>query len=93
MTISEIKNKVLEIVSDYPISKIMLFGSRATQNNRNDSDVDLIIEFYENISLLTLSDIKIRLQDLLGLDVDIIHGPLDGTELIEIDKVVELYAA
>jgi len=93
VTIEVIKNKVMEVVSDYPISKIMLFGSRALQLNRDDSDVDLIIEFYETVSLLTLSSIKNRLEDILGLEVDVIHGPLDGTELIEIDKVVELYAS
>lgn len=45
MTTEMIKNSVLSIVNEYPIKKIILFGSRAEGINREDSDVDLIMEF------------------------------------------------
>lgn len=93
MTIEELKEKMLFVIEDYPIEKISLFGSRANGTNREDSDVDLIIEFNKPISLLTLSSIKIKLEEALELDVDIVHGPMKETDLLEIDKVVEIYAA
>lgn len=88
-----IKEKVLLIAEEYPVKRIVLFGSRAEETNRENSDVDLIMEFFEPISLLTLSDIKLRLEGLLGLEVDIVHGPIRDGDLIEVGKEIELYAA
>ena len=93
MTIENLKEVMILISKKYPIEKVYLFGSRAEGTNKNDSDVDLIIEFSKRVSLLMLSSIKIELEELLQLEVDIVHGPLRETDLIEVKKVVELYAA
>lgn len=93
MDIKTIQTIVSKIANDYPIKKITLFGSRANNTNRTDSDVDLIIEFKTPVSLLTLSKIRLRLEEMLKLSVDIIHGPLRTDDLLEIDKEVELYVA
>jgi len=88
-----LKEKIYSITSKYPIKKVTLFGSRAEGTNRDDSDVDLIMEFSIQVSLLMLSQIRCDLEEILGLDVDIIHGPIRETDMIEIGKMVELYAA
>lgn len=88
-----IKEKVLLIVKEYPVKRVVLFGSRAEETNQENSDVDLIMEFYEPISLFTLSDIRLRLEEILGLEVDIIHGPIREGDLIEVGKEIELYVA
>lgn len=93
MTIDILKNNILTIVNEYPIKRITLFGSRAAGTNREDSDVDLIMEFYLPVSLLTLSMIKLKLEEILNVGVDVIHGPLEESDLIEPGKMVELYAA
>ena len=93
MTIDDIRKKVITIVNEYPIKKIVLFGSRATGSNGAESDVDLIVEFFSPITLLTLSRMRIQLEEILGVDVDLVHGPLQETDLLEIGKMVELYAA
>lgn len=93
MTIEILKDNILTIVDEYPIKKITLFGSRAAGTNKEDSDVDLIMEFSLPVSLLTLSMIKIKLEEILKIGVDVIHGPLEESDLIELGKVVELYAA
>ena len=93
MTVDKIKEIVNRIVDDYPISKIILFGSRAAGINSEDSDIDLIIEFNKAISLFTIARIKIELEEMSGLEVDIIHGPIQETDMIEIGTTVELYAA
>lgn len=93
MTPSDIKNKIMQVIGDYPIKKVLLFGSRAAGTNKSDSDVDLIMEFSAPITLLTLSAIKIRLEELLGLPVDVIHGPIRDGDFIDVNAVVELYAA
>lgn len=93
MTIEILKDNILTIVNEYPIKRITLFGSRAAGTNKEDSDVDLIIEFSLPVSLLTLSMIKLKLEEILKVGVDVIHGPLKESDLIEIGEVVELYAA
>ena len=93
MTIDEIKSTLLEFVKKYHIKKIVLFGSRADGTNKSDSDVDLIVEFFDPISLITLSQIRIDMEEALGLNVDLIHGPLSETDMIKANKEVVLYAA
>lgn len=93
MTRETIKNAVLTIIPEYPIKRVVLFGSRAAGTNRENSDIDLIMEFSASVSLLTLSEIQFRLEDLLGCEVDVIHGPIQETDLIEVNEEIELYAA
>ena len=87
------REQLPDIIAEYPVSKVTLFGSRASGTNRENSDVDLIVEFYQPITLLTLSALKYQLEDALGLAVDVIHGPIRDGDWLEIGKVVELYAA
>jgi predicted nucleotidyltransferase len=56
--------------------------------------VDLLVEFLQpQVSLLTLSALKLRMEELLGLDVDIVHGPLPESSLLEVDRRIPLYGA
>ena len=93
MTIEEIRKVLLAFIPKYSIKKLVLFGSRADGTNDRDSDVDLIIEFSVPVSLITLSQIKFEMEDALGLDVDIVHGPISDRDLLEINKEIVLYAA
>ena len=93
MTVEDIRAFVSQIAERYHISKVLLFGSRANETNRPDSDVDLIVEFSVPVSLLTISSLKCELEEQLKLGVDVIHGPLRSDDMIAVDKVVELYAA
>lgn len=93
MEISVIKDAVLEVVRRYPVSRVTLFGSQAAGTARADSDVDLVVEFFSPVSLLTLSGMKCELEDLLQSKVDLIHGPISESDMIEIGQEVVLYAA
>ena len=65
----------------------------AAGTNNDESDIDLIVEFNRPVTIMFLSNLKNRLEDLTGLSVDVIHGPIRDTDMIEVGKVVELYAA
>ncbi len=93
MTSDDIREKIKDVIEQYSITKVTLFGSRAEGTNREDSDVDLIVEFSCGASLLKLSMLKCDLEEILGLEVDVIHGPMEPGDLIEVGKMVELYAA
>lgn len=93
MMIDDISKAVIRIIAKYSIKKVTLFGSRAEGTNNDDSDVDLIIEFKKPVSLITLSMVQIELEEMLGVKVDVIHGPIMPGDLIEVRKEVVLYAA
>lgn len=94
LTLQQIIDAAQTVAREYAITKISLFGSYANGTNTANSDVDLLVEFpTESISLITLSSIKLRLEELLHVSVDVIHSPIASDSILEIDKVVPLYAA
>ena len=94
LTVQQIADSVQIASKEYPLRKVELFGSYASGRNTPQSDVDLLVEFVQpQISLLTLSALKFRMEELLGTDVDIIHGPLPEGSLLEVDRRIPLYGA
>lgn len=94
LTIEQISGGVSLAAQEYPIKRAELFGSYANGNSREDSDVDLLLEFHTpRVSLLTLNSLKYRLEELLKTGVDVVHGPLDEDSLLEIDRRIPLYEA
>lgn len=92
LTLDDIKNAIADILAKYPIKKISLFGSYANGSAKEDSDVDILVEFLTpNISLLTISDMKYEIESKLNKEVDLIHAPIEEDSLIKIDKVVDIY--
>lgn len=92
LTIGKIKEGIDIVANEYPIKKVDLFGSYANGTNHEMSDVDLLVEFITtSISLLTLNELKYRLEEIYDMGVDVIHAPLDAETMIEIGKVVPLY--
>ncbi len=58
LTIEEIKRTVSEIAPKYNLKKVTLFGSRANGNFRDDSDIDLIVDFPETAGLIWLLSVS-----------------------------------
>lgn len=81
------------VVSDkYPqLKRVYLFGSRADGTNRDDSDVDLLLELEGTVTLLTLSGIKIEFEELLGLPVDVVESPLPKDSFLQINRKVKIF--
>jgi len=76
----------------YPLKKVSYFGSYAAGNQTGTSDLDILVEFTTpGVSLLILSDLKLRLEDELRVPVDIIHFPLPKDAFLRIGKVVPVY--
>ena len=93
MTLEDIKNAVFEVVKLYPISRVALFGSRANGTATENSDVDFIMEFYQPVTLITIAKVTQFLEELLHTSVDVVHGPIRDTDILDIDKEIEIYAA
>ena len=94
LTLEQIIKACETVAQEYPITRIELFGSYANGTNTSESDVDLLVEFKtRSVSLITLCGLKIRLEELLNTPVDVVHSPIPKDSILEIDKVVPLYAA
>ena len=95
LTTNQIMDAAKIVASEYPISQMQLFGSYAENRNTPESDVDILVEFPKDYvaTLLTLCKIKNRMEELLGTPVDVISAPLPDDSMLEIKKVVPLYAA
>ena len=94
LTIEDIKKTVTEIAPKYNLKKVTLFGSRANGNYREDSDVDLIVDFPKGTSLLDHISLQHALEDEWGLNVDVIsRGGIKEDSFLEIKKEIEIYAA
>ncbi|MBI2252790.1 MAG: nucleotidyltransferase family protein [Armatimonadetes bacterium] len=56
----------------FKIKEIGIFGSYARNEQEENSDLDILIEFYEPISFFTFIDIEEYLTELLGIKVDLV---------------------
>jgi predicted nucleotidyltransferase len=72
--------KILEILRQqipmlaerYSVEKLEIFGSYVRAEQKQDSDLDILVTFKEVPSLLTFIAIENYLSDLLGIKVDLV---------------------
>ena len=70
--IEEIKEKATPILKSAGASRASIFGSYARGEENEKSDVDILIEAPDDMSLLDLAHLQILLQEALGKEVDIL---------------------
>jgi len=73
MKIEEIKKTITPILIRHQIKRAGIFGSVAKGNATSKSDIDILVELGDKISLLEFVGIKYELEDLLGKKVDLVE--------------------
>ena len=68
----ERRDEVLAIARRYGAHDVRIFGSVARGDQREDSDLDIIVRFEPGRSLFDHGGLLMDLQDLLGIKVDVI---------------------
>lgn len=58
--------------TEYQVSKLGIFGSYVWDEQTEDSDLDILVEFDEPVSLLELVRLENELSEYLGLEVDLV---------------------
>lgn len=69
---SVIKNIILSHLKEYDPVKIGIFGSFARGENKKGCDIDILVEFKNSPSLLTLIRLENELTDILSIKVDLV---------------------
>lgn len=71
--IEQIKEKALPILKEAGITRCAIFGSYATGENTNNSDVDILVELPEDYSLFDYVGLELKLEEALGRKVDLVE--------------------
>jgi predicted nucleotidyltransferase len=61
-----------ELEQKYHVSSLGLFGSRLRGEQRENSDLDVLVTFSSTPGLLQFSGLQYHLSDLLGVKVDLV---------------------
>ena len=74
--LEEIKNIMRahrsELSENYSVKNIGIFGSYRRGEQREASDLDVLVEFEKPVSLLALVSLENHLADITGLNVDVV---------------------
>jgi hypothetical protein len=72
MSIEEIRDKIGDILKNHGAEYVAVFGSVARGEARADSDIDILVRFNKDISLLEHIGMAQELEDTLKQKVDLI---------------------
>ena len=61
-----------ELKDKYKVDEIGIFGSYIKEEQKETSDIDILVEFKKPIDLLTFVSLKNHLSDLLNVNVDLV---------------------
>jgi predicted nucleotidyltransferase len=70
--IEELKTRITCTLKRHDVARAAIFGSFARGDAEENSDLDLLVEFKGEKSLLDLVGLKLELEDSLGRSVDVL---------------------
>lgn len=79
----EIEEQIISFLKECGAKKISIFGSYIRGEATSESDLDIIVEFNESISLLDLVGFELDLSDLLGIKVELLTEKSISPYIIE----------
>jgi len=76
-TLAEIENIIKKnkpsLLKEYCIKEIGIFGSIVKNEHTDNSDVDILVEFDEVPDLLKFINLENKLEEMLGIKVDLVQ--------------------
>ncbi len=70
------RRRIRAVAASYGVRRLSVFGSVARGTEAPDSDVDLLVDLPEVMSLFTLGRLRRDLEDIMGARIDLV--PADG---------------
>jgi len=68
-----LKNELPYLKKEYSVAEIGVFGSYVRLENKEDSDLDVLVKFDQYPSLFKYLDLEEYLARKLGVKVDLVH--------------------
>ena len=72
LNVEELRQKLIPILKRHQVSRAAIFGSLVTGTARKSSDLDLLVEFMGERSLLDLVALKLDLEAEINRKVDVL---------------------
>ena len=85
--LSMLKAELPNLRKEYGVDTLALFGSYARDRQREDSDIDMLVEFVETVDFFEFMRLEFHLTDLLGIKVDLVTP--DALRPIMKDDIME----
>ena len=90
--IKNVKNKILPILKRRGITKAGIFGSFARGDTKKTSDIDLLVKFKREKSLMDLVRLKFELEEKLKKEIDLLTydslHPLLRNIILKEEKII-----
>lgn len=84
--IVQIRPIILGIAREYGATNIRIFGSFARGEQRRGSDIDLLVDLPDGMSLLDHAGLQVDLEEALGRSVDVV--PADSIKPLLRDRIL-----
>ena len=85
--LSKLKQLLPLLSERYHVQTLGVFGSYVRQEQRTDSDLDILVTFSETPSLLKFIELEYYLSDVFGIKVDLVMKdalkPAIGTQILK----------
>jgi len=92
LTHERITEAVAKTARGFSLKKVSYFGSYANGMATEESDLDILVEFFNpHVSLWTVEDFKNRLEEELNVCVDVVYAPLSTWTITEIENTIPVY--
>lgn len=92
MELEGLKKKIIPVLERYEVNRAAVFGSFVRGEQKEESDIDILVEFKGEKSLLDLAGLKIELEETLHRKVDVLTynslHPLLKDRILKEQKVI-----
>jgi len=92
MELEGLKNKIIPVLERNDVKRAAVFGSFVRGEQKEGSDIDILVEFRGEKSLLDLAGLKIELEEALQRKVDVLTynslHPLLKDRILREQKVI-----
>ena len=70
--IRRLRPQIMELARQYRGKQVLVFGSCVRGEMHEDSDIDFLVDFEAEYTLLDIAGLLVGLEDLLGRKVDVV---------------------
>ena len=70
--IRRLRPEIMKLARKYRGKQVLVFGSCVRGQMHEDSDIDFLVDFEEEYTLLDIAGLLVGLEDLLGRKVDVV---------------------